>query len=130
MDNLKELIEKHKDKSVLYVEDEEFIREQMKKVLCRLFSDVTTACDGQDALYKYGTRKFDIILTDVQMPNMDGVDLTKRILAMMPAQPIIVMTAFNQNSELSGLLELGVKRIITKPVSLPELFNTFISIFE
>ncbi len=130
MDNLKELIEKHKDKSILYVEDEDFVREQMEKVLCRLFKDVTTACDGQDALNKYGTRRFDIILTDIQMPNMDGVDMTKRILAIEPMQPVVVMTAFNQNSELLGLLDMGVKKIITKPVSLSELFGTFISIFE
>lgn len=129
MSDVKEAIDKYRSKSVLYVEDEDFIREQMLKILKRIFDDVTPAIDGVDAYSKYSKRHFDVVLTDIHMPNMDGIELSKKILTHSPAQIVVALTAFNQNNEMLELLKVGVKTIINKPVALPDLFDTFTTIF-
>ena len=130
MEVLKRSLLQYKDKSILYVDDEISIREQMKKVLGRIFEDVSIAVDGRDALLLCGTRQFDVIVTDVQMPNMNGIELSRELLSLNPHQMIIVTTAFNQDSELSEIRNMGVKNIIEKPVSLNKFFSLLLEILE
>ena len=123
MEDLKKSLLQHRELSILYVDDEISIRDQMKKVLSRIFDDVSVAFDGQDAIKQFSLRKFDIIVTDVQMPNMNGIELTREILKINPDQKIIITTAFNQDSELVEIKNMGIKNIIEKPVSLTKFFH-------
>jgi CheY-like chemotaxis protein len=130
VEELKKSLLEYNNLSILYVDDEISIREQMKKVLGRIFQDVTTAIDGQDALTISGTRRFDVIVTDVQMPNMNGIELTRELLNVNPEQIIIVTTAFNQDSELMEIRNMGIKNIIEKPVSLHKFFTVLLTALE
>lgn len=130
MEELKDLLEKYKDKSILYVEDEGVIREQTRRVVSRLFLDVVSVGNGIEALNEYEKRNFDIVMTDIQMPNMDGVALIRNILERSPSQSIVVTTAFNQGDEVEELKKLGVTTIVAKPVSLQDLFSALLSVFD
>jgi CheY-like chemotaxis protein len=71
--NIHELIEKAKGISILYAEDEKELREKTAIFLNKIFTDVDVAADGKEALDKYLLRNYDIVITDIQMPNMNGL---------------------------------------------------------
>lgn len=76
--------------SVLLVEDEEAIRAPIAAVLEALFARVVTACNGLEALAVYERERPDLIISDIQMPHMDGLQMARAIRAENPAQPVIL----------------------------------------
>jgi len=109
--------------SILYVEDEVLVVEQMIKVLGRFCDDVAVAYNGVEAIEELSRRSFDLVITDVHMPRMDGIELTKYILANIPKQKLIVMTAYNQPEEIGAVEGLGIKNILFKPVAMSDLIE-------
>jgi CheY-like chemotaxis protein len=104
--------------SILYVEDEVVVAEQMEKVFCRFCDDVTITHNGVEAVEELSKRSFDLVITDIHMPRMDGVELSRYILANIPNQKLIVLTAYNQPEEMCAVEELGITNILSKPVSM------------
>jgi len=83
--------------------------------------DVSTACSAYEAIKTMQSRKFDLLLTDMQMPVMDGVELAKMVRGTWPEMPIIMHTA-NLTSQHYNLAEiLGVSRVLDKSASPQEL---------
>lgn len=112
-----------KTMSVLYVEDEETVRQQVGRMLSRIFDDLDLACDGAEALYKYENKDYDLVITDLSMPNMDGDTLTSIIRENNLNQAIIVITA-NQNIEqILSLVENGISGYILKPIDTEKMFK-------
>ena len=77
-----ELLEKiGKEISILYVEDDEHLLKEMSRLLKDIFYKVDIACDGEEAFLKYMSCEshYDLIVTDIKMPNMDGIELIKNI---------------------------------------------------
>jgi DNA-binding response OmpR family regulator len=107
-------------KSVLVVDDEPKITDLVRDYLVRSGYTVWTAGDGRSALETARSRKPDLILIDLGLPDMDGLDVT-RALRKESAVPVIVLTARDEETDKILGLELGADDYITKPFSPKEL---------
>jgi DNA-binding response OmpR family regulator len=107
-------------RSVLVVEDEPTVRETLAESLAEDGLRVWTAADGVQALERFRADRPDLILLDLMLPGMSGIDLT-RIIRAESSVPILMLTA--RDSELDKVLglELGADDYVTKPFSLREL---------
>ena len=119
-------------KKVLIAEDEAAIREIIAITLKRAGYEVTEACDGEEALITYTEREneFDVVLLDIMMPNMDGLEVCKRLRKISSTVGIIMLTAKTQEMDkVSGLL-MGADDYITKPFSPSELMARVDSVYR
>lgn len=114
--------------SVLYVEDEAMLRDGLLGSLRQLFGNVEVAEDGAVGLELYRHADFDLVLTDISMPNMDGITMIRRIKEQNPTARIIVISAQNDTDKLLELINLGVDRFLTKPISKIALIEALYSI--
>lgn len=80
MISIKDLKQMTKNMSVLYIEDEDALRKNMNVYLSKLFGEVTAVSDGDIGLQEYKKNQFDIVITDIYMPNMSGIDMIEEIL--------------------------------------------------
>lgn len=101
--------------SVLYAEDEVNIAAQVEGFLRKFFEDVRTASDGLQAWQAYEERPCDILVTDVMMPNMSGIELCEKITEVNPHQKIVVVSAHNESEYLMKLINMGVDKFLLKP---------------
>lgn len=119
--NLKNLLQVSKNLNVLYIEDDSS-REATTNLLLQLFNKVIVAIDGEDGLQKYidyyeKTKEYvDIIISDLHMPRMDGIELSKNILKLNDKQTLIVTSAYNDSNHLIDLLNLGITSFLIKPI--------------
>ena len=126
----KTLFSQTKDLSLLLVEDYEPLRNDMAEMLDDLFKRVTVTSDGNEALnlyqegYETDKKHFDIVLTDIQMPLMNGVELSEAIRNINKDQQIIVLSAHTDSDYLLRLINLGIAQFITKPIDHKELMDT------
>ncbi len=121
--------EEDKDKlQILLVEDKPLNQKLTTVLLEKKGWEVTSAHDGREALEKLKTCSFDVILMDIQMPGMDGVEATKRIRAGEAQKgghvPIIAMTAHAMKGDREKYLEAGMDDYLTKPVDQAKLYHT------
>ena len=111
------------DISVLYAEDEQAIREQYANIFRLLFKEVKAVENGAIALEEYHKKSYDLLITDLTMPIMDGVNLISEILKINPLQHTIIMTAHNTNDNLRSSIDFQVDGILLKPVEMDKLFT-------
>ncbi len=119
-------------KKVLIAEDESAIREIIAITLKRAGYEVTEACDGEQALNTYAQKEgdFDVVLLDIMMPNLDGLEVCKRLRNESSTVGIIMLTAKTQEMDkVSGLL-MGADDYITKPFSPSELMARVDSVYR
>ncbi|MDF1879281.1 response regulator, partial [Sulfurimonas sp. SAG-AH-194-C20] len=102
--------------TLLYVEDEEMLRDSMTNTLGKLFKKVYSAKNGQEALDIYKKEEIDLVLTDINMPVLNGVELVKNINEITDNPNIIVLSAHNESELLMDLINLGITSFINKPV--------------
>ncbi len=107
--------------TVLVVDDELEVRQVLREFLSSRGYDVTTASGGAEAVAIVETIKPDLILLDVAMPDMDGVETLKRIVAIEPALAVIMVTANSDIGTTSKLLALGAVDYVPKPFDLDYL---------
>jgi diguanylate cyclase (GGDEF)-like protein len=107
--------------TLLYVEDDAVSREQLRDVFEMLFASVTTACNGADGFEKYKQKSYDIVITDINMPKMDGLELIEAIKKIHSEQKVIIISAHSDSAKLLQAIELGVDNFIIKPVKLKQL---------
>lgn len=118
-----ELYDITKNLTVLYVEDDEITLSIGLMIFTDIFKKIDTATNGESAYhmyeeYYYENKKFyDIVITDVNMPNMNGVDLCKKILLKNNKQNIIVISGYNDSDNLIEFINLGIQRFMSKPFS-------------
>lgn len=105
-----------KELVVLYVEDEEDIRHQMFGLLRILFKEVDVACDGYEGLQMFQKRPYDLVITDIQMPNMNGLDMIEHIRMNNGEIPIIITTAFNDQDYFIRSIDLKIDKYLLKPI--------------
>jgi two-component system chemotaxis response regulator CheY len=114
------------DFSCLVVEDSPMMRQLLVFALARVRRiQVTEAEDGVDALRKLAAQKFDLILTDINMPVMDGLKLVKRIRADAnhANTPIVVITTEGSTEDRQRAMALGANAYITKPIQAPQVIQ-------
>jgi DNA-binding response OmpR family regulator len=131
--NSKEILKYSKDLSVLLVEDHDELRENTTEILKNFFKDVHCARNGVDALEKYkdyyltNDRYYDIILSDIQMPNLNGVEFTSKIYEINPSQLLIIISAYDDSKYLLPLINLGIEQFIKKPIDYQELLKVLLN---
>jgi len=110
---------------ILLVDDETPVREMMTLMLERLGYQVTGFMYPNDALAEFIKQPdlFDLMVTDMTMPQMTGVDLSRKVLHKKPGTPIILCTGFSSLTDPEQARSIGVKGFIMKPVSKKELAN-------
>lgn len=105
---------------VLVVEDEESFIDALTIGLTREGFDVAIARDGQDGLSQFSNQRFDIVLLDLMLPKMSGLDVCRAIRALGDV-PVIIVSAKGEEVDMVLLLELGADDYVTKPYRLREL---------
>jgi len=110
--------------TILYVEDDVDTQRLIKRILDASAKEVYIASDGEEGLRMYEQRHPDIVLTDICMPKMDGLEMSKAIKAMNPLQPIAIFTAFNEPDYLKQAAELEIGTYILKPFDRKQFFNS------
>ena len=106
--------------TILVVDDQESLRNLIVTFLSKLGHSCVTAIDGVDALDKMKGNKIDAVVTDIKMPNMDGITLTSKISIQYPELPIMIMTAFEEEDTAGLAISVGARDFIKKPFSLNE----------
>jgi len=121
-----ENVSKLKEITVLYCEDEEYLRDVTKGILESFTKKQFIAEDGAIGLelFKNHQNEIDLIITDVNMPNMNGLEMAKEIKAINPNIPIIVATAFSNSEYLLEAIELGIDKYVLKPINIKKLLDT------
>jgi DNA-binding response OmpR family regulator len=110
-----------KSLDVLYVEDDKYLQEKTRLLLDTFFASCKVANDGVEALkyydeyYEQNGKYFDIVISDIQMPNKNGIELSKEITQRDEEQAIIIVSAYDDSHYLIDLINLGVGYFITKP---------------
>ena len=128
------MIEYTKNLSILFVEDHDELRVGTAEVLTNFFSRVDCCVNGQEALEKYidfnnkNSTYYDIVLSDIRMPIMDGIELTEKIYNINQSQSIIILSAYDDTKYLLSLINLGIEQFIKKPIDYQELLAIFCNV--
>jgi len=120
---VRELLLYSKSLDVLYVEDEEISQALYASIFEDIFSKIDIANDGIEAMEFYASNHYDLVISDVCMPRMDGLELSKIILDKNPKQQIIIMSAFNEQEQLDEIAKIGISDVLLKPVQNNDLMN-------
>ncbi|MDP2893977.1 MAG: response regulator [Sulfurimonas sp.] len=123
-EKLEKLRQHCKSISVLYVEDDTHISEQLEKLLKKIFLKIDVEKNGALGLESFIKNNQDIVITDISMPMLDGIEMSKRIRLLNPEQNIIVTSAHSDTESLLSLIEIGVDKFILKPIDMGVLLET------
>jgi len=123
-------IKKLKNLNILYVEDDEAIMTSFSKILKKVFNNVITASNGEEGLetFKANMAEIDLVITDIRMPKMDGIDMSGEIRKIDPNMPCILTTAHGEYEYFLRADEVGIYRYIQKPLNVNELFEAILQI--
>lgn len=108
-------------KSILIAEDEQVLRESVASLLEGEGYEVITASNGAEAHELALSRPFDLVLSDVRMPEMDGIDLLARLKKIAPETPVILLTAFGTVDMAVSAMRAGAWDFLLKPIQFDEL---------
>jgi len=118
---------------ILLVDDEDLVRQLFEAVLELEQHEVTTASDGNGALAALANGTFDVVVTDIVMPDKEGIEMIMEMRKMKPDLPIIAMSGGGRGSS-SDYLEmaalLGAKRTLAKPFSAQELLDAVSAVLK
>jgi CheY-like chemotaxis protein len=114
---------------VLVVDDQEVILEILARTIRRQGHDVTSAVNGQEALGKIEEKTPDLIVSDIKMPVMDGLELLKEVRQQHPKLPVILITGYVEQFTVEGAIEMGASAFITKPFKNVDIANTLNRLF-
>jgi CheY-like chemotaxis protein len=127
--NAKQVLDYTKKMTLLYVEDDVSLRLSTQKLFENFFESVQVASDGEEGLCLYleGVRRkqpYSLIISDISMPNLDGIVMCEAIMNNNPAQPFIFVTAYNETNHLMRAVEMGASGFLTKPIQYDHLIRT------
>ena len=117
------LTEQTKNLTAMVVEDEKIANELLSSTFKNFFSEVHSCFDGKEALEVYSKTKPDIIFADIVMPEMDGIELSRKIREENPNQIIIIISASNDMGKISESIEVGVNSFIQKPIDTAKIID-------
>jgi len=114
-----------KIKKILVADDEDLVRSYIEKKLAKLGYTVLVAKDGEEALKQAFLNIPDIILLDVKMPKINGIEACKRIKSDERTRhiPVIMLSAKAQSSEINEGIEAGADRYLCKPIGFPDILR-------
>lgn len=117
-------------KRILIVDDEPFIRELLTDYLRIQGYDVIEAVDGDDGFNKFKQKNPEAAILDVEMPGMNGQDLTNKIFALNKSFPVIIISGFFFKYSKNDFLANGVRAVLEKPVDLNQITKNLNEIFN
>ena len=115
MKNFKEL-------TLLLVEDEDSIRESMQEVFGGVFQKVISASNGDEGLKKFKKFSPDIVIADIMMPIMDGLEMSRQIKEFSKNTPVVILSAYSEKEKLLKAIDVGIDKYVIKPIDMDELF--------
>jgi diguanylate cyclase (GGDEF)-like protein len=130
--DITKLINFTKTLKVLYVEDNTKSRESLLLLIGNFFDDIVIAKDGQEGLEKFNQEKFDLIISDIRMPVMNGIEMCKNIRENNHKYniPIIITTAHNESDILLECIKLNIHGFLLKPINLKQLEKVIRNVCE
>jgi excisionase family DNA binding protein len=108
---------------VLVVDDEDGIRELLRKTLQLADYDVDVAEDGRAALERLRLKRYDLLITDLRMPGIDGLAVIRDARRLRPDLPVIIITGYSTEATAIEAIDLGVQGYLTKPFRVPRVLN-------
>lgn len=123
MNNIIKLKEISSDFRVLVVEDERNIREALVELVSKFFDNVECAKNGEEGLELYKVNTFDIVITDINMPKMNGLEMISEIKKINIDENIIVISAYSDIDFLLTSITLGIDGYIIKPINHTDIIN-------
>jgi len=108
---------------VLVVDDSQGICQTMYMILRRKGFEVECAFDGPSALDKVKQRMYDVVLLDIRLPGMDGIEVFKHMKEIRPSARVMLMTAYALPEKVDKAVELGVEHVFYKPLDMDELIG-------
>ena len=130
MVDVKRLSEYAENMSILIVEDNKKLRTQLHTFLSKIFPNIDAVENGLDGLKIFREKWHDIILTDIKMPQMNGIDMIKDIKNQDWDQRVIVYSAFNTSENLSEMINLNISHFIHKPASYNDMLDVIYSVVK
>jgi CheY-like chemotaxis protein len=112
------------DLRVLYVDDSLMARKVVGEYLEENVTKVVIAEDGEDALKEFTNQKFELLITDIKMPNKDGISLVSDAKQIDPTIKIVIISAYKGEKEQEECRRLGVFEFLEKPLDLDKLIDT------
>ncbi len=109
--------------SLLYVEDEASTREQVSRILSTRGYQLTVAENGEQGLELFRKQTPDIVLTDIMMPRLNGLEMARAMRATSPEIQVACMTAFSDTSYLIDAIDIGINQFVLKPIEFHRLFT-------
>ena len=106
---------------VLVVDDEASIRDLLSRTLSLAEYDVDVAPDGQAALDRMRQQPYDLLVTDLKMPGLDGLSVIREAKRFNSEMPVIIITGFSSESSAIEAVNLGVTGYLTKPFRVPRV---------
>jgi YesN/AraC family two-component response regulator len=121
-----------KNISLLYVEDDDTLREIISEHLSTYIDNILVANCGKEGLeiFEKEANNIDIVITDINMPGIDGIEMSKRIKELNPNIKTVIMTAYSDDQYLREAVNLGIEHYLLKPVTIDNIFNILIRISQ
>lgn len=107
--------------TLLYVEDDEMTLEEISFFLKKYVKKLIVAKNGEEGLELFKEHNPDMVITDIQMPIMNGLEMSKKILEINPSIPIAVTTAYSDSEYLINAIEIGIDKYLLKPINMMDV---------
>jgi len=109
---------------ILVVDDEASVRDLLVKTLSLVEYDVDAAADGRAALEQLRLHQYDLLITDLRMPGIDGMSVIREAKRQKATLPVIIITGYSSESAAIEAVNLGVSGYLTKPFRVPQVLST------
>jgi len=106
---------------LLYIEDEPAIRELLQETISEEFARFDTAADGVEGLRKFLEGDYDVVVTDIEMPKMNGLDLAQQIKKKSKETPVLILSAYTEKERLFRAIDVGIVKYLVKPITPEKL---------
>ncbi len=116
--------------SLLYVEDNIDARTSTLLILEQFFQDIDIAVDGQDGFEKFQSKKYNLIMTDINMPRLNGIEMIRLIRKVDMAVPILVLSAYNEQNFFTDGIKAGIEGYLLKPIDIGQFMDIMARVIE
>lgn len=122
--NISLLLENSQDITILYVEDEPEVQETVLNFLNIIFKNIHLASNGKEALEVFNQNQIDLVITDINMPVMNGLELLEELNKITNDIPTLIISAHSDQENMLSAIKLGVDGFILKPIEPDQFFDT------
>ncbi len=130
MKDFKNIINSTSKLKLLYVEDNKDARTSVLSILEEFFEDIIVCLDGEEGLRKFKEEKIDLIITDINMPKMSGLEMSRAIREIDKEISILVFSAYNEPKYFVDSIKLGVDGYLLKPIDMEQFLGVISKIIE